>query len=50
MTTESKSPKSQSDKFVQAAKELGADEDLERFEDKLKKIAKHKPKVPEAEK
>ena len=38
--------KSQSDKFKQAARELGADEDEKRWEDRLKKVAGHKP-VPE---
>ena len=32
--------KSQSDKFKETARELGADEDEERWEERLKKIAK----------
>lgn len=36
-------PKSQSDKFKEAARELEADEDEVRWEERLKKIAKAKP-------
>ncbi|HEX5237840.1 MAG TPA: hypothetical protein VFW39_05185 [Sphingomicrobium sp.] len=36
-------PKSQSDKFKQAARELQADEDEARWEERLKKIGKAKP-------
>jgi truncated hemoglobin YjbI len=36
--------KSQSEKFKEAAREVGADESEETFMDKLKRIAKHKPK------
>ena len=35
---------SESDDFVSVARRLGADEDKERFEAKLKKIARAKPK------
>lgn len=39
----------QSEKFVKAARDLGCDEDEARFEDALRKVAKHKlqeePKV-----
>jgi hypothetical protein len=35
--------KSQSDKFRKAARELGADEDEKRWEERLKKIANAKP-------
>lgn len=38
--------KSQSDKFKEAAREIGADEDEARWDERLKKIAKGKP-VPE---
>lgn len=38
----------QLDKFKQAARDLDCDEDAERFEDKLKKVAKHKPPVEKA--
>lgn len=38
--------KSQSDKFKEAAREIGADEDEARWDERLKKIAKAKP-VPE---
>lgn len=33
---------SQSDKFKQAARELGADEDEKRWEERLRKVAKQK--------
>jgi hypothetical protein len=33
----------QASKFIEAARELGCDEDAAHFEDKLKKIAQHKP-------
>lgn len=36
-------PKSQSDKFKQAARELGADEDEARFDERVKRLVKHKP-------
>jgi len=35
--------KSQADKFKQAARDLEADQDETRWEDQLKKVAKHKP-------
>jgi endonuclease V-like protein UPF0215 family len=34
----------QSDKFKEAAREHGADEDEARWEERLKKVAKQKPK------
>jgi hypothetical protein len=39
--------KSQSDKFKEAAKELEADQDEARWEERLKKVAKAKPEKPE---
>lgn len=36
--------KTQSERFKQAARELGADDDEERFSAKLKKLVKQKPK------
>jgi hypothetical protein len=39
--------KSQSDKFKEAARELGADEDEKRWEERLKKVAKQKPDMPD---
>jgi hypothetical protein len=39
------SNKSQSDKFKEAARELEADEDEKRWEERLKKVAKAKPKT-----
>ena len=35
----------QSDKFKEAARELEADEDEKRWEDRLRKIAKQKPEI-----
>lgn len=37
---------SQHDRFIEAARELECDDDKERFEQRLKKIAKAKPKEP----
>ena len=34
---------SQLDKFKQAARELGADDDPDRFRERLGKLVKHKP-------
>jgi hypothetical protein len=39
--------KTQSDKFKDAAREHGADEDESRWEERLKKVAKQKPEKPE---
>jgi hypothetical protein len=36
--------KSQSERFIQMARELGCDEDEEAFLEKLGQIAQHKPK------
>jgi hypothetical protein len=38
---------SQSDKFKEAAREIEADEDEKRWEERLKKVAKAKPEKPE---
>jgi hypothetical protein len=35
--------KAQTEKFKQAARELGCDEDESRFEEALKMVARHKP-------
>lgn len=35
--------KSQSDKFKEAARELGADEDEKAWDERLRKVVKHKP-------
>ena len=40
-------PKTQSDKFKEAAREHGADEDEKRWEERLKKVAKQKPEAPD---
>lgn len=40
--------KSQLDRFKEAARELGTDDDEERFNEKLKRIFKDKPKDDEA--
>jgi hypothetical protein len=39
--------KTQSDKFKEAAREHEADEDDGRWEERLNRIAKHKPEKPE---
>lgn len=39
--------KSQSDKFKELAREVEADEDEKRWDDRLKKVAKAKPEKPE---
>ena len=36
-------PKTQLDKFKEAARELKTDNDLEHFKERLGKLAKHKP-------
>ncbi len=36
-------PETQADKFKDAARELGADEDEMRWEERLRKVAKQKP-------
>jgi hypothetical protein len=36
-------PRTQSDKFKEAARELGCDEDEARWDERLKKVAKQKP-------
>jgi hypothetical protein len=38
--------KTQVDKFVEAAREHGADEDDARWEERLRKLAKAKPEKP----
>lgn len=42
-----KAPQPQLQKFKQAARELGCDESVKAFDDKLRVIAKQKPKEPE---
>ena len=39
--------KSQSESFISIARELGCDEDPERFEDALRKVVAHKPQPDE---
>jgi len=39
-------PKTQLEKFKQAARELETDDDEARFDEKLRKIVKHKPVEP----
>lgn len=41
--TKPKNQVSQTERFKQAAKELGCDEDPTHFEEKLKRIARHRP-------
>ena len=36
-------PKDQSEKFKEAARELGCDDSEEAFDEALKKVARHKP-------
>ncbi len=36
--------KTQSERFIEMARELGCDEDLTKFKEKLAQIARHKPK------
>lgn len=43
MTADNKIKANQIDRFKEAARELGCDEDEARFDEKLKEIAKHKP-------
>jgi hypothetical protein len=38
---------SQSDKFKDAARELGCDEDEARWDERLRRVAKQKPEKPE---
>lgn len=45
----SKLTPSQSERFKEAARELGCDEDPAHFEEKLKKVAAQKPKEPPRE-
>ena len=40
-------PKSQADKFKEAAREHEADEDEKRWEERLKRVAKQKVEKPE---
>ena len=42
-------PRSQLDKFKEAARELESDEDEARWEDRLRKVAKHLPKPEKPE-
>lgn len=48
-TTESGPGKSQADKFKEAAREIGSDEDEARWEDRLRKLAKVKPQPEKSE-
>lgn len=50
MTTESPANGSQLDKFKELARELEADEDEKHWDERLKKIAKTKPKPEKPEK
>jgi len=42
--TSANQDQSQSDKFKELARELEADEDEARWDERLKKVARHKPK------
>jgi hypothetical protein len=48
--TPQKASKSQVDKFKDAARESGADDDEKRFDERLKKVAKTKPSAPKDQK
>lgn len=41
---ETQDTRTQSERFIETAKELGADEDIDRFRQKLRVIAQQKPK------
>jgi len=43
VSSESDDPQSQHDKFKEAARQLETDDDDERFNEKLRKLAKQKP-------
>jgi len=49
MTVTSDSGKPQTDKFKALARELEADEDEARWDERLKKVAKHKPEPEKPE-
>lgn len=42
-------PKTQSDKFKEAARELGADEDEKAWDERLRKVAKQKIAKPKTQ-
>lgn len=42
-------PKTQLDKFKEAARDLGTDDDEARFDERVKKLVKHKPAVISAD-
>jgi hypothetical protein len=44
MTKSAKDKSTQSQKFIKSAQEVEADEDEARWEERLRKVAKHKPK------
>lgn len=44
-----RSPQEQSDAFVEAARKLECDDDEAAFDERLKRIAKHKPKPKDEE-
>lgn len=48
-TATDKLPQSQSDKFKEVAREIGADEDEARWEERLRKVAKPKPQPEKSE-
>lgn len=49
MTRMPDKPQTQLDKFKEAAREIGADEDEARWDQRLKKVAKAKPKPEKPE-
>lgn len=47
MSNQTSLPSEQANKFKEAAREIGADEDEARWEDRLRKVVKHKPATDE---
>lgn len=48
--SDNKQPKSQLDKFKQAARDLETDDDPARFKERLARVVRHKPVEPGPEK
>jgi hypothetical protein len=46
MNPAKKADAKQSEAFAKAARDLGCDEDEPHFDEKLKKVARHKPSAP----
>jgi hypothetical protein len=50
MSSKPQNPKEQYNRFIETARKLGCDEDKERFEESLGKIAAYKPPPPKLKK